>query len=72
MEDVSEPLAESMEKVAEAVLLFCQVSKPHHHLEDAGTVLKMLQGMGLLPTLQRRMSRQDSRGNSTGDENRCQ
>jgi len=51
VEDVSEPLAESMEKVAEAVLLFCQ-------------------GMGLLPTLQRRMSRQDSRGNSTRDENR--
>ena len=25
VEDVSEPLAESMEKVAEAVLLFCQV-----------------------------------------------
>merc|ERR1719339_826428 len=51
VEDVSEPLAESMEKVAEAVLLFCQ-------------------GMGLLPTLQRRMSRQDSRGNTTRDENR--
>jgi len=51
VEDVSEPLAESMEKVAEAVLLFCQ-------------------GMGLLPTLQRRMSRQDSRGNSTRDDDR--
>jgi len=50
VEDVSEPLAESMEKVAEAVLLFCQ-------------------GMGLLPTLQRKMSRQDSRGNTTRDEN---
>merc|ERR1712032_544889 len=51
VEDVSEPLAESMEKVAEAVLLFCQ-------------------GMGLLPTLQRIMSRQDSGGNTTRDENR--
>merc|ERR1711936_1389049 len=49
VEDVSEPLAESMEKVAEAVLLFCQ-------------------GMGFLPTLQRRMSRQDSRGSSTMQE----
>jgi len=54
VEDVSEPLVESMEKVAEAVLLFCQ-------------------GMGLLPTLQRRMStlsRQDSRRNTAKDENR--
>merc|ERR1711936_859243 len=49
VEDVSEPLVESMEKVAEAVLLFCQ-------------------GMGFLPTLQRRMSRQDSRGSSTMQE----
>ena len=71
MEDVSEPLAESMEKVAEAVLLFCQVLKPHRRLEDAGMMLKILQGMGLLPTLQRRISRQDSRGNSTRDDDRC-
>ena len=40
VEDVSEPLAESMEKVAEAVLLFCQVLKPHRHrLDDAGMIL---------------------------------
>jgi len=51
VEEVSEPLIEAMEKVAEAVLLFCQ-------------------GLGLLPTLQRRMSRQDSRGMAAKKENR--
>jgi len=51
VEEVSEPLIEAMEKVAEAVLLFCQ-------------------GLGLLPTIQRRMSRQDSRGMAAKKENR--
>merc|ERR1712156_539710 len=51
VEDVSEPLIEAMEKVAEAVLLFCQ-------------------GLGLLPTIQRRMSRQDSRAMAAKKENR--
>ena len=66
---MSEPLAESMEKVAEAVLLFCQAE----FLLVTRTLLTcyLLKGMGLLPTLQRRMSRQDSRGNTTRDENRC-
>merc|ERR1711973_565231 len=51
VEEVSEPLIEAMEKVAEAVLLFCQ-------------------GLGLLPTIQRRVSRQDSRGMAAKKENR--
>jgi len=49
VEDVSEPLVEAPEKVAEAMLLFCQ-------------------GMGLLPCLQRRASRQESRGSEAGEE----
>jgi len=48
MEDVTDPLAEAPEKVAESLILFCQ-------------------GQGLLPTINRRMSRQEST-NSQGSE----
>merc|ERR1712106_831862 len=48
VEDVSHPLAEAPQTVAEALILFCQ-------------------GQGLMPTINRRMSRQEST-NSQGSE----
>ena len=56
MEGVAEPLVESQEKVAEAVLLFCQVTK------GEGGGMQDVQGLGLLPSVQRKASRQDSAG----------
>jgi len=48
VEEVADPLAEAPEKVAEALILFCQ-------------------GQGLMPTINRRMSRQEST-NSQGSD----
>eukprot|EP00092_Neocalanus_flemingeri_P020765 GFUD01022500.1.p1 GENE.GFUD01022500.1~~GFUD01022500.1.p1 ORF type:complete len:312 (+),score=110.12 GFUD01022500.1:120-1055(+) len=46
VEEVADPLAEAPEKVAEALILFCQ-------------------GQGLMPTINRRMSRQESTTSTT-------
>ena len=60
MEEVSDPLAEAPEKVAEALILFCQVRELFYFFSYVLPNVFLFQGQGLMPTINRRMSRQES------------
>ena len=65
VEEVSDPLTEAKEKVAEALILFCQVRLTEDLLDN--NLPHEPQGQGLMPTINRRMSRQEST-NSQGSD----
>ena len=65
VEEVSDPLNEAKEKVAEALILFCQVRLTEDLLDN--NLPHEPQGQGLMPTINRRMSRQESINSQSSD-----
>ena len=60
LEDVENVVEEATEKAADAIILFCQVSRVNGEIPSSSPILTYLshpQGLGLVPTVQRKVSR---------------